>query len=149
MEEGAVQASGGLEAEEIEEAVPAKFLEVLNAFGGGGEFILAVLEAGPVLGGDVKEVLEFEFEVGRNGVVPVDDGIQVAAADAEGLGGLDLGDAAFIQKIAKGFAGLSRGNRSHGNTLLNQLMLTIMTGRDDFYQEQCHKRNAVFWIITV
>jgi hypothetical protein len=78
--------------------------------------------------GDVEEVLEFEFEVGRDGVVAVDDGIEVAAADAESLGGADLGDTAFFEEVAKGFAGLSWNRECHGNTNDVGLQMTKISG---------------------
>jgi hypothetical protein len=116
VELGAGEAVGVLEAELVAELFDAGGLEVFFAFGRGGEGVLLILEAGPVLVGDVEEVLEFEFEVGRDGVVAVDDGIEVATADAESLGGADLGDATLFEEVAKGFAGLSWDRECHENT---------------------------------
>jgi hypothetical protein len=128
VELGAGEAVGVLEAELVAELFDAGGLEVFFAFGGGGEGVLLILEAGPVLVGDVEEVLEFEFEVGRDGVVAVDDGIEVATADAESLGGADLGDATLFEEVAKGFAGLSWDRECHENTNEIGLQMTKSSG---------------------
>jgi len=128
VELGAGEAVGVLEAELVAELFDAGGLEVFFAFGGGGEGVLLILEAGPVLVGDVEEVLEFEFEVGRDGVVAVDDGVEVATADAESLGGADLGDATLFEEVAKGFAGLSWDRECHENTNEIGLQMTKSSG---------------------
>ena len=89
---------------------------------------MLILEAGPVLVGAVEEVLEVEFEDGRDGVVAVDDGVEVTTADAEGLGGADLGDAALFKEVAKGFAGLSWNRECHENTNEIGLQMTKISG---------------------
>lgn len=116
VELGAGEAVGVLEAELVAELFDSGGLEVFFAFGRGGEGVLLILKTRPVLVGDVEEILEFEFEVGRDGVVAVDDGIEVTAADAESLGGADLGDATLFEEVAKGFAGLGWDRGCHENT---------------------------------
>jgi len=60
--------------------------------------------------------------------VAVDDGIEVATADAESLGGADLGDATLFEQVAKGFAGLRWARECHGNTNDIGLQMTKNSG---------------------
>jgi hypothetical protein len=114
-----------LKTELLEKLFLAGFSEVFFSFRRGGKVILLVLEPGPMLVRHVEEILKFQLDVGRDGIVPVDDGVEVSPANTEDLRGANLRDTTLVQEITKRFARLGWKNGCHKITLTERVMALI------------------------